>query len=298
MLKTATLVLIFFLSSFLGKAQQYVPLVVDSSHWFIVPFEQGFYPPPYSISEYFLYGDTVVSSVSYKKVFYRSETINSTAYSPLSSTFSLYALLREDTLNKKVYSILFQNISGSSCLLNQEVLLYDFDIQVGDTLKPANICHLFNDKRITDIVQGNAWLASKTYGFNTNAEELYEGIGSNYGLFEIIELPSGFLYPSLHDYCRGSISNCNSITTSIKRNEINNGITMFPNPFIDHFTISTNENIKFEYQVLSLNGKILERGVTQSNISIPINLDKGIYIIKILSIDKTIITTRKLIKLQ
>ncbi|OFY89472.1 MAG: hypothetical protein A3K10_11705 [Bacteroidetes bacterium RIFCSPLOWO2_12_FULL_31_6] len=297
MKKTAQLfLLLLFINHFSGKAQQYVQLAVDSSHWFTTPFIIMPSPPPYQYFEYYLLGDTTVSSVSYKKVYYRTEW-SSNGYGNMTSNFSLYALLREDTTNKKIYTIPIQNF-GNNCQLNQEVLLYDFNLQVGDTLKASNLCLLLSDKVITNITQGNTWLSSKTFQLQTMPDELYEGVGSYYGLFEVIEPSVSGPSPYLIDYCRGGLNNCKYLNTGIAKNKSTENVYIYPNPVLDYFTISSKENFEFEYQILSIDGTLIEKGRNQSNSRIYITLDNGLYIIEIFGINKDFRTTKKIIKIK
>ena len=272
--------LLFFLVPFLlladSKAQSYIPLVIDSSHWFTTPYLTSPSPPPYEYFEYFILGDTIVSSTSYKKVFYRTEW-SSNGYGNMTSSFSLYALLREDTTNKKVYAIPIQNF-GNNCSLNQEVLLYDFDLQVGDTIKPADFCLLYNNKEINNIAPVNTWLTSKKFETKTSPDELYEGVGSYYGLFEVVELSVSGPYPYLIDYCRGGLSNCTYLTLGIDNQSLENIFKISPNPTHEVLNISTTFNYQF-ISVYNISGKLVK---TTANTQIKVSdLPKGMYFIKL-----------------
>lgn len=293
MKKTAQLFfLLLFVNSFSGKAQQYVPLVVDSTHWFL---ETPFWgPPPYWYAEYYLLGDTVISSVSYKKVYSREE-LSSSGYGNMTTNFLLAALLREDTTTKKVYAIPIQNYIGN-CQLNQEILLYDFNLQVGDTLKASNLCLQLNDEVVTNITQGNPWLSSKSFILNMPTE-LYEGVGSYYGLLETIFISVSGPQRYLIDYCRGGLTNCKYLNVGINNRNIVENISITPNPILDYFAISSKENFEFEYTVFSVDGQLVKNGTGKSNINIPVDLKQGIYILQINNEKRQIHHTKKLIKL-
>ena len=278
--------LLLFFNTCSVKAQQYVPLVVDSTHWFTTPSGQCLYPPPYSITEYYLVGDTSISSINYKKVYYRTETQNSCSFSSLSSNFSLFALLREDTTTKKVYAILFENTN--SCPLNQEVLLYDFDLQVGDTLKQQDLCLLLNDDVVTSTFPPNDWIpTANAYHLSDGGSVLYEGVGSTYGLFDEIFISVSGPQPLLYDYCRGGLSNCNYLITSVDNLEVDENINVFPNPIIDWFTIQSLEYFEFSYRVFSIDGALILENKSITNNKIPFAVNKGIYFYQIISQNKS-----------
>ena len=107
-------------------AQNYLPMAIDSSYWVLSDNDNCsniFFQTDENITQYYLYGDTVISSVAYKKVYRRTGYKNACFDTVISySPFVLYAALRDDTLNKKVYSILFQNQNGTPCPTNQEFI--------------------------------------------------------------------------------------------------------------------------------------------------------------------------------
>ncbi len=284
---------LLLLNSFSVKAQQYIPLVVDSTHWFTSP-PPPIAPPPYEYGEYYLVGDTTVASINYKKVYYRREW-SSNGYGNLTSNFSLVALVREDSLNRKVYGIIY-NSTLNPCLLNQEILLYDFNIQIGNNLKSANLCLLLADDSVTSIAQGH-WLPSNSFSLY-KVGQLHEGVGSDFGLLETMFISVSGPQHRLIDYCRGGLSNCKYLITSVVNETSKNKIAVFPNPLIDYFTINSKKNFELEYQITSINGIIIEKGRSHANTKIPITLGQGIYFVRINSINGKISATQKLIKLH
>jgi len=87
-------------------SQAYRPMLSNSSEWYYYTIGLGFQ----GTTQYSIIGDTTVSNINYSKVYQTSN------FNP--------ALLREDSLNKKVYSIQWNN---------NEALLYDFNLNPGDT---------------------------------------------------------------------------------------------------------------------------------------------------------------------
>lgn len=287
-----SLVIIYLLPTY-GKAQAYVPLVVDSTHWFLEKKPYYPSPPPYWYAESYLLGDTTVSSINYKKVFNRRELANS--YKNMVSSYSLTALIREDTLSRKVYGILLQN-PQSQCPLNQEVLLYDFSIQVGDTLKQNDYCLLVYDGILSGIIQNNYWINTMEYTLSVTNGGVYEGIGSYYGLLEpIFSSVSGPQFIMV-DYCRGGLSNCKFYNVGIDSPSTENDLKIYPNPILDYFIVSSNKNYDFNYQIISINGQVIKKGKDKSNSKIDVNIDNGIYFIRINSPNQKTNIIKKIIK--
>lgn len=258
-----------------GKAQAYVPLVIDSTHWFsekrpIIPV------PPFLYAEHYLLGDTIVSTINYKKIYYRQEFANS--YQNMVSPYSLSALIREDTLTRKVYAILLQNPQDHSCPLNQEVLLYDFSAQPFDTLKGNDHCLLLNDNIITGIIQNNFWLNSLTYSLNYSGQ-IYEGVGSYYGLLEAIYSSLSGPQFIMVDYCRGGLSNCKYYNVGVNNQVIENNIKIYPNPTNNSLTIETDLNYH-TFNIYNLSGKLVKTQNRSNQISVS-ELPKGMYFIQL-----------------
>ena len=196
-MKHVLVIIIVVLFSIHLKAQSYVPFIVDSTHWFVID-QPGFGPPPWLHIEYYMLGDTTISTVTYAKVYERSD-YREFLGSGLTGSFTLSALVREDTLTRKVYWIPFNNWF-TMCTNNQETLLYDFDVVLGDTLLMSNHCNLGQNMVIASINPSNGWLTSPTYN-----SIIYMGVGSQTGVFQFL---LGFQYTNPIDYCRGGLNNC------------------------------------------------------------------------------------------
>ncbi len=305
-MKRISYILLLFLTfnAFQAKSQTYYPLVRDSVHWFVAVDNQIFGPGTYgSIFEYYSIGDTTVSSTLYKKVYKRDiESVNSNylpPYQPMSS-YSLFALLREDTANKKVYSITLQNNPFNfNCAINQEELLYDFNLNVGDTV---NNCTQLTGHPCPEV---NLIFPSTTYfGYNTKlyrvgclvgATDYYEGIGSWDGLLEDENFVTATV---LRGYCRGADIDC-GLTTGVSINSFNNSFSVFPNPTKGVVQIHSSGIIENPTQITisDISGKIIKRSFLGKNKLIDLsNLKKGVYFLRIGS-KKSILHFSKIIKL-
>lgn len=132
MKKTILLFTLVFFST-IHVFAQYEPLVVEDAHW-----SASYLGIDWWVSlDFNMKGDTIVNGMAYKKLYY----CQNPAYHQLPN---LYALMREDTIDKKVYTILMNDVSiGSSsvpnftsdvCEVGVEHLFFDYSVAVGDTI--------------------------------------------------------------------------------------------------------------------------------------------------------------------
>ena len=272
-----------------AKAQsdtyEYVP-IPDNAVWSV------------NTAKFKTFGDTIINNNNYLKVYFQNE------YTPFEfdiNKASYYCALRNDTINKRVYGVYkdsakvihidgysLQPIHSYLCDTT-EFLLYDFSLEVGDTVSVAAFfdgeipfnylvvyhftCVLSNDSLIT--LNNNTIrrkIAVDMYHRSSGIITQYwrEGIGSTNGLFspsaisEIsIEAPLKRLlcfshndellleFPE-HDY--DSISDdCYSIgdTSSIKEYDIGSGMKLYPNPAQNILTIEIQDaDILFPCKVM------------------------------------------------
>lgn len=140
--------------------------------------------------QYILTGDTVINSLTYEKFTYSGRDRN-----PIDETWSYWDLgyfgcYRNDLETKRVYYIHNDSVN--------EVLLYDFNLSVGDTLPDSYVYHPEPGNIIVvDLI--DSILVNETYlkrfhldnaGFGD--EYLIEGIGSTMGLL-------AYLHPYFED---------------------------------------------------------------------------------------------------
>ena len=205
--------------------------------------------------------------------------------------------IRQDTANKKVFYIPPTDTT--------EQLLYDFTMQVGDTVRGYIETFAFT----TDIVQSiDSVLIGSTYRKRWNINNCYniqfiEGIGSTYGLFErspgCITDDAGYsltcfqqngqsLYPD-------TITNCQLITSVNSIDNFSNQIKIFPNPSSSSFTVDfDNADIK-EIKLTDLLGNTIFQQQTNKQSQIKIDrLQIGTYILTIID-RKNRTTNRKII---
>ena len=183
-------------------SQVYNPIPMDSVYW--VELESGYDGGNCTYYSYrYIYS---VGSISVKGNIYSEYRANSiTTYTndmppwlPCQSTQYmsdyLYILIRNDSLNKKVYFY-------DSNYTHQEKILYDFDIGLGDTVHPESAicaCNLqcpydtFIVNNIDSIDIGGEFRKSFQVIKTNHTDTLYfiEGIGSNLGFAYNIYCPN------------------------------------------------------------------------------------------------------------
>lgn len=240
--------------------------------------------------------DTVINSITYNKLYSSMDSIP--------TNWGEVGFFREDTLAKKVFWY----------LNNQDELLYDFNLNVGDTAKviasfgnPYPFCPF---KMVVDSIKFNTYfgVTRKQWYFNSpyfyGQETWIAGIGNLFGPNENSTLFCTADYgPRLICYKEGlnlkfmdtNFSDCYQTTLGIS--EVENqtlNLSIYPNPTENEFNLKTNNNRHKKIIVRNeLGQNILESQTTDINILINIS-DAGIYFITVIQENKT--WTGKLIK--
>lgn len=288
-----TLTLLFAIAAWLSHAQEYEPFVLDD-------FERtGFYGEHRGFEgEQLAYfwtieskGDTVINGQNYVNILIRQDCkyevdfngSEDIAYS--SESCDLVGGLREE--NKRVYFYRYSTL-GPEWLRalcpayvlpkNEEHLLFDFSLEVGDTV---NLSYVFDkrqaikkEERINSLTgyKGHIMEISDLGGEEI---EWVEGYGSSTGLFSSylgISIPyRGFkAYNSCLTYRGESIvdENCGQcdkdqvrsceslVSTEEEQNEVS--IKVFPNPTNGEVIIESNKRIK-DVIIRNTNGQVLAR---------------------------------------
>ncbi|MBK6622890.1 MAG: hypothetical protein IPG32_19265 [Saprospirales bacterium] len=120
--------------------QDYSPMAIEDAHWLMYDPGEIIPGPEW---EYFIKGDTVINDKVYKKVYQRNffwdDSPYITPYPYIIEEEGLFGAIRDDTILRKVYMVRFppsildySDLGG--CPLQEEFLLYNFDIEPGDTL--------------------------------------------------------------------------------------------------------------------------------------------------------------------
>lgn len=237
----------------------------------------GNYDESYSIS---LSGDTLIGNQSYHKL-----------VSPYGG--NICGAIRQDVAAKKVYYIAPSETT--------EHLLYDFTMQVGDTVRGYTQRAEFEDDTVISIdsvLVGDSyrkrWLVNSNYNIY-----FIEGIGSTYGLFE--RSPGNtYDFPDYSLLCYSennqtlypdSQTNCD-LLTAIESNETNSDPIRI---------LQVEGSLKIEFDnpdiveicVMDLLGKvILRRSITSGQTIVIDNLQTGHYILTGLDNSNRLITKK------
>ena len=261
-------------------AQTYHPLVETGKLWSTYHFNL---PPSPPSSDYVKFdGDTVFGAITYKKVFI-TENANQTQW-------TYYGAIREDNQRK----VFLQR----AYTLNNERLLYDFNLIPGDSLLlMMNPNYYFLDSTGTVTIETGE--QRKTYMLHCTiypcTENWIEGIGSitfgvmNSGFCGAVGDDPNMLCAWENDslkYHWPDYPECFVLTGINDLSQDSKSIKIYPNPAIDKITITgliaTREEINVS--VFTINGEALMiqkvRNAEQLDIDVS-RLAKGLYIVKI-----------------
>ncbi len=301
----------------LAQTNVYYPFPSNNAMW----SEQcgGYQNDPCEEYQYLITGDSIIAG----KVFHK---IQKTGLSfilgmnglcdflnPVGHINKYMGAYRNDSTNKKVYFIKKDSQS--------EVLLYDFNLYLSDTLPPSygNTSQCF---QVNCIVTDDSILIGNKYrrrlgigdcsGFGSPFVYLIEGIGSTYGLLGFIcpqfEWGSDLrcfqqngmtVYPDTNYIC--------SIITGYDENNryFDSDVIIVPNPILDDFAIKFPQNVsqncseKIFYEIYSEHGVVIFSGIIFGGETIIKDLENyqpGVYLLRIKTETK-IICIKKIIKL-
>ncbi len=244
---------------------------VNSSVW-----EPG-YQIDYRYYKNYIDGDTVINSKVYHKVYQSGYGYIDWVPTPYYYYIkpSLHGFLREE--NNKWYT--FHN--GP-----QEELLYDFNLQVNDTIESAFAMEPIIITAIDSVLIDSEYKKRFHLNDSFGAEYIIEGIGATTGLFEYM----GFFESESELICYAkngtsfwgeSTEECN-LTVSISDCEKNDlDFHIYPNPAKSYINIITPSiNKTTDLTLVNITGAIVVREKLQSGITNTISLNKlpsGIY---------------------
>ena len=228
-------------------------------------------------------GDTLINGQTYHKL--NTPYIQVTSSSLCNLTNIGYrGAIRQDTANRKVF--FFHPLDTA------EKLLYDFNMQAGDTVKGF----LTHDGFTGDTVQSvDSVLVGNSYRKRWNINPWYnisliEGIGSTYGL---IEWSPGFGvdFPDISLICfiengitlyPDTVTNCELITNIENIYPEKYLTSVSPNPVTDKLNVTVNNKELSEFILYDIaSKKLLHQKFTNSTTINTGQLSKGIYIYEV-----------------
>ncbi|MBL0050034.1 MAG: T9SS type A sorting domain-containing protein [Bacteroidetes bacterium] len=261
---------------------------------------------PDVIFSHTIIGDTILNNITYQKIYsnmtdyFGNPPINSCRpfycnfFFPFISYqvnyFGYTGSIREDSLLKEIYFLPKDSV--------QEVLLYEFDLGVGDHFKNSFLFDTsFYVASIDSVFDGTGY-RKKLLLANTNGafgyQAIIEGIGSVFGLFEC-QVPfewwsnlTCFSHNGQTIYPNPNSQACGIVGIDELPKEIS--IATFPNPVCTTLNIHVNPTENFSYQLLNTQGQVLlSQKVNASNTKLDLNnLNNGVYTLAIILKNKNI----------
>lgn len=277
-MKMTAISILLSILTFTTFSQDYYPLIEEGKSWNVMTVvPSGGWPPfdtTYFTVNYYITGDSIHNNNEYKKLFTSDEETP--------TYWTLKGIIREDSSKKVWYKRIFDE---------NEVLLYDFSLMAGDSLKlgfDTTIYYLV-DSISTEIVNGlqrdKFWISQYDYYWH---ETWIEGIGSNKGIINgaMASAVGGWTYLLCMSengeliYMNPNYESCYLIT-GINDNE-KPIIQIYPNPVKNLLRIENINNIEIgSISLINLNGQIVKQFNSLKNQLDISDISSGLYILKI-----------------
>jgi hypothetical protein len=271
-------------------AQKYVPFPTDNAKWNVVQIGGDIaFPPDTLLLQYSLQGDTTINGIAYRKLCQNIGTVDDPFYEGIGG-------LREQ--DKKIYVVAPEWDSST------DGVLYDFNKQVGDTLKINEYAINYIVTGIDSIKIGNEF--RKRYKIKEDYSNIpayiIEGIGNvSSGPFEaIIPIPTDiyrayrkFICFSQNGetvYLNPAFTDCNgTVKTGLKDiTATGETVKIYPNPAKDYvqfqFDYPNAQNTSVE--IMDYTGREVETVPVQGLSNYTLNLSSyspGVYFVVVRS---------------
>lgn len=251
--------LIFITLWAFSQEYEYVPFPDSGAVWREIYYNWDEDSPDKTTREYFAVNgeDTIINDHVYSKLFiFHDSAFNKT-------TATCIGGIREDSLRRIYYSgdglhFLKPNLE---CANNNEIKLFDFGVEVGDTIWSLNTYHTSNGlivSNIDTILLGKTLRRKIYFELYDEADSFWgfswiEGIGSTRGLLYISDdTPTSKLN---HSHCfyqnnenvflNDIYSDCTPAATGLTGQTINIDVKVYPNPI-------ANNEARFIFDELSI----------------------------------------------
>jgi len=237
----------------------------------------------------FTNNDTIIQGNTYRisrQYAYQTQDTTSGLFCPpfvVSNTYGLGTFLREDTILKKVYI-------NEPYDTPHDQLLYDFSLQVGDTLQSFyNGNYTLVLTSIDTVTLNNGDGTRKRFSFNHNPLVNYiEGIGGSQGLFNPIFITENMGgYFCINDNGTNIWGDqCSYFFVGTDNLPLVERFSITPNPAHSYFTVHLGKPIKnANLQLFNLSGQLLiSTPITESETKIMVDcFSQGLYLTQLTS---------------
>jgi hypothetical protein len=266
-------------------AQEYHPFPESNAMWRLQWGMSGCaFSNLYADYQYLIAGDTVISDLQYHKL-QRSGSFNCAP--PLQPWSGYMGAYRNDADDRRVWFVPADSTN--------EVLLYDFNLQVGDTITGyLQMVSLFEESISTitsidsiEIGMGyrKRWNYTSTYTVHPGS--IIEGIGGEYGplesLMAMMDFNGSLLCHKHNDEVLYQLqfASCD-LATEITTNEIHS-FSIFPNPVIDHLVVMHMSDASVA-EIHEIHGRLVRTATLQRDGSLSVaGLPAGIYMLTLRS---------------
>lgn len=274
-----------------AKTQDYRPMAVEEAHWVVYSLD-GI--SPYDLVtgawEYYCHGDTTINQITYKKIYRRYLEIPESYYSPRPfypiSPYTLVALMRDDIETRKVYAIILEEDIHTACMLNEEVVLYEFPLNAGEQVDFCILNGTGIDPFVYEIYEDQLWGETvKAYRFVSliYSVRYYESIGTDNGPFEKFIFAYGKFYyiTYLRYYC---IDCDDQFVVATEDYEATPADTkLIPNPASETVRIQFSQpELVTSFQICNLYGNVVHTQETNTTTEYTLDISKlaaGVYLV-------------------
>lgn len=286
-------VFIFFPILLYSQTSIYHPFPDSNAVWNEQYDFFDFYPSPISIDNYSITidGDTMINGILYHKLitpFVQHQYIPPHFNGPQILT-GYKGALRQDTTARKVYYVARYD--------SLETLLYDFSLNVGDTILDQTFCAV-TVYSIDSVLIGSDYRKRwNIYGSIQGPLEFIEGIGSSFGLLGSWRCDGDGFREYLTCFQQNSVTlwpasittDCNLITTMAESLNSQSLYEMSPNPFGLNSKIITSGRFD-KLEIFSAIGIRVRSQIVDNQIIIVEreNLPSGMYFFHLLGINNTL----------
>jgi Secretion system C-terminal sorting domain len=284
-----------------GNAQDYIPFYLDNVKWTMERVNPVLGPEDgHSYWEIYTLNDTLINDKVYRKVATRNlceqwpdSQGNLQFNNSIVTDEFIFGGIREE--NKKVYFLRFGEAPQWPILqgriknfsLEEEHLLYDFDVSPGDTIHFSDLTSSTITNGDTSYFTANFFTIiidqiaptqdhkryevtnSSSFAFPLETGTLMEGVGSSYGFFGSYDSFLTFLRCfSINEEIMFFDQNCGPCSGYVSTNDVEElrKFKIFPNPTSSNLNVVSTTNFKIkEIEIYNSVGKLLIANKYSSN---------------------------------